>query len=57
MKIIENFNGKFGKNVGIMENAYAGKTSYIAVTNSASKTFKSIKGAANFLAKYGYKNS
>ncbi|WP_195531858.1 hypothetical protein [Bacteroides finegoldii] len=39
----------------IMINEYASKTTYIAVTASASKTYKSLKGAEKFMAEYNYK--
>lgn len=39
----------------IMVNEYAGQASYIAVTASASKTYKSLKGAEKFMAEYNYK--
>lgn len=38
----------------IMENTYAGEVSYIAVTISSSKTFKSVKGAEKYMSKFGY---
>ena len=41
-------------NVGITVNVYAGVTSFIATTYSASKTFKTEKGAEKWLAKLGY---
>ena len=41
-------------NVGITTNEYAGQTSFIATTYSASKTFKTEKGAEKWLTKMGY---
>ena len=45
--------GKSNKG-GIMENIYAGQKSYIAVTVATSKTFKSLKGAQKYMAKFDY---
>lgn len=39
----------------IIVNEYAGKTTYIAVTASASKLYKTLKGAEKFMNKYNYK--
>lgn len=41
-------------NVGIGVNTYAGVTSFTAITYSASKTFKTEKGAEKWLVKMGY---
>ena len=41
-------------NVGITVNVYAGVTTFVAVTYSASKTFKNEKGANKWLVKAGY---
>jgi hypothetical protein len=41
-------------NVGIKANVYAGVTTFIATTYSASKTFKTEKGADKWLTKAGY---
>lgn len=38
----------------IMVNEYNGNLSYIAVTASSSKTFKSMKGAEKYMAKFNY---
>lgn len=38
----------------IMINNYLGKPTYTAVTVSTSKTFKSLKGAENFMSEFGY---
>lgn len=39
----------------ILVNEYAGKTTYIAVIASASKTYKTLKGAEKLMAEYNYK--
>lgn len=38
----------------IMIDNYLGKPTYTAVTVSTSKTFKSLKGAENFMSEFGY---
>ena len=39
----------------IIVNEYAGKTTYIAVIASASKTYKTLKGAEKFMNEYNHK--
>lgn len=39
----------------IIVNEYAGKTTYIAVIASASKTYKTLNGAEKFMNEYNYK--
>jgi len=48
------FNNENGNKGGIVRNINTGTTTYIAVTASSSKTFKSLKGAKNFMAKFNY---
>lgn len=38
----------------IIVNKYGGNLSYIAVTASSSKTFKSMKGAEKYMAEFNY---
>ena len=46
---------KGGNKGSIAENIREGYTTYIAVTSTSSKTFKSLKGAERFMTKLEYK--
>lgn len=54
MKQMDYIKGKCNKGA-VIENIYAGQKSYIAVTISTSKTFKSLKGAEKYMDKFEYK--
>ena len=53
MTIINYVKGKSNKGA-IIQNGYAGSITYIAVTIATSKTFKSLKGAQKYMAKFEY---
>ena len=55
MDTIVNEYVKGGKKGSIAENIHEGYTTYVAVTPTASKTFKSLKGAERFMTKLEYK--
>ena len=45
-----------GSNKGsIGKNEYAGKVTYIAVTEASSKSFKTLSGAKKYMEQMGYK--
>lgn len=47
---------KKGSNQGaIGKNEYAGKVTYIAVTEASSKSFKTLSGAKKYMEQMGYK--
>lgn len=55
MKAIIDYKKANGEETGaIAVNEYNGNLSYIAVTASSSKTFKSMKGAEKYMAKFNY---
>lgn len=55
MKAIIDYKKANGEEAGsIAVNEYNGNLSYIAVTASSSKTFKSMKGAEKYMAEFNY---
>ena len=55
MEIIDYIKRGSKENTGaIIINVYGGKTEYIAVTGSCSKTYKTLKGAEKMMAFFEY---
>lgn len=55
MEIIDYLKRESKENTGaIIINVYGGKTEYIAVTVTTSKTYKTLKGAEKMLAFFEY---